>query len=124
MKLLLVMLLVTSQFASASEVDCLSKVIYAEARGEPLEGMVAVGKAAMNRAKRQKISICNIAAKKAHVPAKVVIYYTAIARTILNHNSQDLSGGADSWNTGKKPAFSGFFKVKIGNHVLYRMAAL
>jgi len=41
-----------------SEERCLAKIIFAESRGESIEGAIAVGQATVNRAKRTGKAIC------------------------------------------------------------------
>lgn len=61
--LVLLTLTVTRHPANSSEqIDCLSKVIYHEARGEPLEGKVAVGYVVLNRTQNNQWpdTICSV----------------------------------------------------------------
>lgn len=106
----------------AVESDCLARVMYAEARGEPLKGVVAVGQAAFNRAVRERKSICKIAAKKAVIPTKEKPIYALLADAVLRDDIPPQVKLADSWNTGKKPAYRGSVTAVVGKHVFYKMA--
>lgn len=55
--------------AQPTEEGCLAKIIYAESRGESIEGAIAVGQATVNRAKRIGKSICKLAGVSRLTPA-------------------------------------------------------
>lgn len=48
--------------ASPREIDCLAKIIYHEARGEPKKGRTAVGMVALNRVKHEQFpdTVCSV----------------------------------------------------------------
>lgn len=109
---------------AAGEVDCLSSILYAESRGEPLEGIVAVGQAAINRSKNQKTKICSVSGVKRQTPpAAISGYYNAIARQLIAKPSNSVARMADSWNTGTKPRQPGAVTRQIEHHVFYIMQA-
>lgn len=99
--------------------ECAAQIGYAEARGESIEGFVAVVQATKTRAERQKRNICKVTGvKRKIIPDHLQHIYNNIAKAAMTSN-YDVSKGADSWNTGSKPAFKGEIKRKIGAHVLY-----
>ncbi|MEY4719616.1 MAG: hypothetical protein RL563_2234 [Pseudomonadota bacterium] len=110
----------TAHAASRSEVDCLVKVMHSEARGESLEGLVAIGQATLNRAAKQNVSICQInGVTKRKPPIGMMQYYKALAASIMASASNSIAKGADSWNTGTKPHKPGNVTRVIENHVFY-----
>lgn len=115
-KILLLLLISTPSFAD--QTHCLARIMYAEARGEPLEGVIAVGQAASNRG-----NPCEITGVKRREPTKTLLeYYRALASQILRSKT-DIVTGADSWNTGTKPAYKGDVTRQIGKHVFYVLRA-
>lgn len=108
----------------ATEADCLSQILYAESRGEPLEGVVAVGQAAINRGKNQGKPICHISGvKRRKPPAQLADIYQGIARHLISKPSNAVAKQADSWNTGSKPRQPGEITRQIGGHVFYVLKA-
>ena len=108
--------------AKASEADCLASIIHAEARGESLEGAVAVGQATLNRAQRTGKPVCRVAGVKRATPPKTLIaYYRALAAQLIGDKSQSVVKNADSWNTGDTPRQPGAITRQIENHVFYVM---
>jgi hypothetical protein len=105
------------------ELQCLSAIIYSEARGEPEIGMVAVAHASINRSKRSDRSICKIKGVTRKTPTlKLQQYFKQIAKTAMSTHST--IGKADSWNTGKKPHSRGDKVKVIARHVYYVMSSL
>jgi hypothetical protein len=133
MKMLLLLILGTLSIslASAGEVDCLARITYTEARGEPIIGAAGVAQAAINRAHRKGKSICSLIIKK-EVKAVPSIrneahrfVFQSIAGALIRNPQKKLVGDADSWNTGKRPAYKAKGTPnKIGRHVIYKMANL
>jgi spore germination cell wall hydrolase CwlJ-like protein len=110
--------------ASNKEIQCLSSIIYAEARGEPEIGKLAVAHASINRAKRSERSTCKIkGVTRKSVPLKLQPYFKTLAAKSLS-SKHKLIGVADSWNTGKKPHSRGKKVKVIGQHVFYVMSSL
>lgn len=108
--------------AHADETKCLSKVIYAESRGESITGAVATAQATINRAKNQSTSICKVTGVHRQQPDKSLAeYYLSIARTALFDKFPKVIKKADSWNTGTKPNSKGDVERVIDNHVFYVM---
>ena len=106
-----------------NELQCLSAIIYSEARGEPETGQLAVAHASINRSKRLASSICKIKGVTRKPPTlKFQLYFKQIAKTAMSTHST--VGKADSWNTGKKPHSRGDKVKVIQSHVFYIMSSL
>lgn len=101
------------------EAKCLAQIMWSEARGESVEGVVAIGQATINRANGKSICSVSGVTRKKPIPA-MQDYYRALAKQILS-TKNDIVKGADSWNTGKKPAYKGEVTRIIGGHVFYVM---
>lgn len=124
MKAVVVIILMTisaaSQAATATEVDCLVRVMHSEARGESLEGLIAVGQATLNRAEKQSVSVCQLkGVTKRKPPISMAMYYKALAAALVAKASNSVAKGADSWNTGTKPRQPGNITRIIDGHVFY-----
>ena len=118
MKTLTLLFLLLSTTTQADETHCLARIMYAEARGESIEGAIAVGQAAVNRG-----SPCKITGVKRKEPIKSLLeYYQALAKQIINSKT-DIVKGADSWNRGTKPAYRGNVTRQVGEHVFYILKA-
>jgi hypothetical protein len=114
----------TAHAASKSEVDCMVRILHAEAQGESLEGMVAVGQSVINRSVKQNSSICKISGvSKRKPPLTMTQYYRALAASLIASASNSVARGADSWNTGKKPRQPGDITRIIDGHVFYTAKA-
>ena len=125
MKRLLLTLALTLPVAQADEAKCLSKILYSEGRGESIEGVIALGEATKARAKRSKTAICKIkGVTRKQPPVRLEHYWITLADSILTDRKKPIIGKADSWNTGKKPAFKGDVTRRIGRHTFYVMADL
>ena len=110
--------------AEAGEADCLASIMFAESQGEPLEGVIAIGQAVINRGKSQGKPICRIVGVKRKTPDSAVAeYYRSIAKRLIDKPSNSVAKRADSWNTGSKPRQPGSITRKIENHVFYIMQA-
>lgn len=110
--------------AFANEPVCLARILHAESRGESLEGLVSVGQSAITRAEDQDTNLCDVAGVHKSKPGKTMAqYYLALAKELLAHPSTAVSRGADSWNTGDKPAHPGKVTRHIDNHTFYIMSA-
>lgn len=117
-------LLALPTFASAQDgYTCLAQTMYAEAQGEPIAGVIAVGHATLNRAKAQKRRLCNVTGvARKPIPANRKAQFLWIAKGIINKQIPDNTKGATAWNTGTKPAYPGDVTRIIGKHVIYQMA--
>lgn len=84
---------------------CLASVIYAEARGEPIDGQIAVGQVVMNRVseKHWPSDICEVAYQK-HQFANLTPDEKTIdlAVQILNGEFDDFTDGATHFYSGTK----------------------
>lgn len=108
------------QAATHNEVDCLVRVMHSEARGESLEGLIAVGQATLNRAEKQSVSVCQLkGVTKRRPPISMAEYYRALAAALVAKASNSVAKGADSWNTGTKPRQPGNITRIIDGHVFY-----
>ena len=105
----------------ASEKDCLSSIIFAEARGEPLLGLAGLGQAAITKAAEEKTNICHLAGvQKKPVDKDIKPYLDAISIELLSHPSTSISQGANRWHSGSDIKSHGKIKRKIGRHTLTR----
>lgn len=120
-KLLLLSLLIAST-VNANEATCLSKIMYAEARGESFESVISIGQSAVTRAENQDTNVCQITGVNRKQPSKSMYeYYMTIARQLLNKPSTSVSLGADSWERGTKPHIKGNITRQLDNQVFYVM---
>jgi len=103
--------------------ECLSRIMYSEARGEPKSGVLAIAHASINRAIKTTGNTCTIkGVTRKVVPKDDKHYFNELAEFALYHKSN--VGKADSWNTGNKPAYAGKLVKVIAQHVFYEIAAL
>lgn len=120
-KLLLTLLLATGT-VHADEATCLSKILYAEAESESIEGVIAVGEASIARSKKTHKSICKVkGVARKNPPKRLAHYWVTLAKSVLNDKQAPITKGADSWERGK-PSFKGEITRKIGAHTFYVMA--
>jgi len=123
MKAVIMMLLLMPAITQASEAECLARIMWSEAQGESVEGVIAVGHASINRSKVSKHTICNLqGVTKRQVPKEVKGSYVALAKSALSTKS--VVGKADSWERGVIPHRAGSITRRIGKHVFYQMAGL
>ncbi|MGZ5009074.1 MAG: hypothetical protein ACXV8W_14310 [Methylobacter sp.] len=107
-----------------NEESCLAKIIFAESRGESIEGAIAVGQATVNRAKRTGKKICNLTGvSRVTPPRNLMGHYTALAKSVIGAKDS-IVRNSDSWNTGTKPKYAGEVVRQIGDHVFYVMSRL
>jgi len=110
--------------APPSEEGCLAKIIFAESRGESIEGAIAVGQATVNRAKRTGKTICKLTGvSRLTPPRNLIAHYMALAKSVIG-GKDSIVQNSDSWNTGTKPRYSGEIVRQIGDHVFYVMSRL
>lgn len=106
---------------SAAEKDCLSSIIFAEARGEPLLGVAGLGQAAITKAAEEKTTLCRLSGvQKKPVEKTIKPYLDAISVELLSHPSTSISRGANRWHSGTDIKSHGKIKRKIGHHTLTR----
>lgn len=126
--------------ATKAEVECLAQTMYFEAKGEQLEGQLAVGLVVLNRFKdpkfpkticgivRQKVNSCQFSwycdGKSDLLPdTEQVAWLKKAAKMLITSNPEDvLTDGATFYHaTYVNPAWSNLEKtVVIGHHVFYR----
>lgn len=110
---------------AADQLDCLTRIIHRESRGESVEAVAINAKATINRAEDGKICQLiksGIVHASKLVPADVRPYFQAIAEAALK-TKRDISNGANAWNTGAKPRQPGNIKRVSGGQVFYVLAA-
>lgn len=89
---------------SWNQIECLANNIYYEARGEPIEGQIAVGVVTLNRVKdaRWASNICDVVKQK-----NTVVYYDASQQpntkkvcqfSWVCENNQYYQKSSDAWN--------------------------
>lgn len=110
------------------ELECLATNVYREARGEPMEGQIAVAKVTMNRLNdsRYPDSICGVVYQKNQFSwtkkyKNVVYNFTALSASVVAYNSEDDFNAKYYHNQKVKPSWRKRLKegVTIGNHTFY-----
>lgn len=117
--------------------QCLAQAVYFEAKGEPLEGQLAVAEVIMNRAASGRFpsSLCGVVKQKSqfsfvrggHIPAAPTASAAwrkavAIAEIAMNDLAESRSSRALFFHArSTAPRWRGVSKVAaIGNHIFYR----
>ena len=126
-----------------AEWRCISEALYFEARGEPIEGQIAVAEVILNRVDSKKFpkSVCKVIDQTTGKRHKCQFSYNCdgllevfpdrkayervgkIARLMLDGSSRDLTDGATFYHSRKvKPNWRSSFArtTKIGSHIFYR----
>lgn len=120
-KIIIIMMLIMPSLAKASPTSCLAQIMWSEAQGESLSGVASVGSAAINRAKRSKKNLCNLAGVTyKRIPSTIRPYFEAMAKSSIANKS--IVGDADSWERSKRP--NGKITARVGRHTFYRVAGL
>lgn len=122
MKVLL--LIFVAQIASAGEIECITQVIYREARGVSSEEMAMVGHTILNEQKRTGDAVCRIASRnyQRQVPDRITYpLYRHIAHGVISGEVPDLTKGADHFNEGKKPRWAGRITRVTRHFVFYKL---
>lgn len=114
-------LLMSNNSKASDNVDCLSRVLYAESRGTNLEALAINAKAAINRSD----DVCSLIKNKKvkavkKIPTAIKPYFNSIAKTAID-TKFDISKGANAWNTGTKPRQPGDITRVAGGQVFYIM---
>lgn len=118
-KLIMLALLVSD--VSANEIKCLSEIMYSEAQGEPVTGLIAVAEASANRSKVQKRAVCKITGvTRKTVPKALQSHYQSIAENVVRLQTNDQAKNADSWEA-RLPRNKGKITAKIGRHYFYKV---
>ena len=85
---------------------CLASVIYAEARGEPIDGQIAVGQVVINRVEdpRWPDDICSVVTDDEQFAYLTPDQRTLdLARRIINEDFDDFAEGATHFYSGSEP---------------------
>jgi len=100
---------------SPQEIECVRRVVYAEARGEPLQGQYGVAATIVNRAKRNHQSLCNISQlRHQYITKKPSKGFS------FTPKDYDPTHGATSFERKDSPPFKHLKKyITIGNHTFY-----
>ncbi len=132
MKLCILLLgLLASPTNASTDLQCLAKAIYFEARGESLTGQLAVGHVILNRVKHTQFpnTICEVIyqtkpncqfswycdGKPDTIPhSSSAELAQTLAKQLLNNNVPDMTNGALFFK--RKGNKNG---IEIGNHVFY-----
>lgn len=126
----------TAEVADAEQ-DCLARAVYFEAKGEPLEGQLAVAEVILNRTEsgRYPTSICGVVKQKSQfsfvrngripaVPTGSKAWRTAVAIAHVAQNDLAESAGSDAMFFHAdyvRPRWRGLTRVaSVGNHIFYR----
>lgn len=122
---------------SAKEKRCIADSIYHEARGEPLEGKMAVANVIVNRMKSRRFpnTACEVVwqrkqfswtlykSKHRHIHNYGNPHIEAIASKALSSKLVDVTGGATHYHADYVNPFWARSKTKtfvVGQHVFYR----
>lgn len=121
-----------AQVAPPSETECLSKVIYFEARGEPVEGQIAVGQVVLNRVRSRLYpnGICQVIEQQNQFAPQIQItephsYHQArqIARWVLSGAPDSSNGATHFFNPHQaNPNWAAAYTLtaSIGDHEFYK----
>lgn len=123
----------SADVAEDAELRCLANAVYFEARGEPLEGQLAVAQAIINRVEsgRYAKSLCGVINQpgqfsfdRRRTPTAGSDWRTAqaIARIAVDDMWHDVTPRAVSFHAARlSPGWKGKIRIaQIGNHVFYR----
>ena len=125
------------------ELKCLSEALYFEARGEQIEGQIAVADVIINRKNSSQFpgTICGVVSEGAHkrhacqfsynCDGKLELIYdkktyrriVKLSSMILNGAFSDVTNGATFFHASEvSPSWSKKFKMtrKIGRHIFYK----
>lgn len=131
---LLAVFFMTSSYAEDDfELDCLTKAIYHEARGESLQGQIAVGWVIINRTLSSRFpdTICDVIYQRSQFswtikPPKIRETYAYelakdVAHAIINRVHPDPTKGALYFNSlGLYPGGGSRLTLKINQHYFYK----
>lgn len=120
MKKMFILMLLTSSNVYSDEIDCLTEIMFSEARGEPEAGIIAVAEASVNRGKIQKRNMCFITGvTRKKISSVFKKKYRDIAKNVIKNKTNFYAKKADSWEIGK-PSYKGKVTAKIGKHAFYK----
>ncbi|PZO57166.1 MAG: cell wall hydrolase [Pseudoxanthomonas suwonensis] len=115
---------------SKSEMECIARTVYHEARGEPVSGQIAVAEVIINRKMSGSFpkNACSVVSQKGQfAPAGKVRESGAMERARRAARAAagpgDVTNGATYFHTpAVRPGWSRRFRVtaRIGSHIFYR----
>jgi hypothetical protein len=100
----------------------LAETMYSEARGKPVEYVVAIGHNVKNRSKRTKTTICQAATgyTQKKLPSDMKAAFLILASGVLSGQIPDNTKGADSYDKGR-PHLPGAITRSISGDSFYVM---
>lgn len=121
-------------YANQTQIECLAKNIYHEARGQSKDGQIAVANVVINRVNSSKFpnSVCAVINQRYRSTCQFSWVCSSnkairekgawqraleLARRIYNDDVKDLTYGALFFRVG---SFHKRMTVKIGSHIFYR----
>ena len=114
-----------------TDLKCMEKNLYHEARGEPIAGIIAVGHVTMNRTKSEHFpsSVCEVVYQpkqfswvyeKPITPSVIPLYIKQIAYDlVVSKKLKDNTGGSLFFHAKWVKPFKRTRQVAIGNHIFY-----
>jgi spore germination cell wall hydrolase CwlJ-like protein len=126
----------TVKAVPSNAIACLATNIYMEARGEPIQGQIAVAQVTFNRAKYDQDKVCQVVMAKSQfswtLDGKVSIEDETsfkkavwVAKNVLDNNFYDHSNGADHYHAdyAKSVSWADQDRIvtKIGKHIFYKL---
>lgn len=111
--------------------ECLAAVIYHEARGEPVEGKLAVGQVVLNRVKSGDFpnSICGVAFQRGQFTDLHRVKYDkdtmSIAKRVLHGAAKFMTAATHFHTINASPRWASspdfIYLGRIGDHLFYKM---
>jgi N-acetylmuramoyl-L-alanine amidase len=111
---------------SDKEIQCMAETVYSEARGESLEGQLAVGHTILTRSKKIfNKPVCNVTKQQytqRSIPKKDKEEFHHLAKQILFGATKNPIGEMDSFDSfkgrySKRPKHT----IKVGGHYFYKV---
>ena len=119
------LLLGTIFYSTSSSASCLTRISYAEARGESDSGILAVMQASLHHAKQSGKAICNLPARKLQIESpKDKIRFSKLESLARNPKTRDYSNGAVAWRSKGVRARGGKLVAVVGGHRFYKVKRL
>ena len=121
MKTALIILTLWAKAAVGDEANCLASIMHAEAQGESLEGLVAIGQSSIKKARLEKTTLCKLKGVHRLTPSKSMVeYYVSVANHLLKNPKETISLGSTHWDKGK-PHMPGIIRRVVGRHTFYEL---
>jgi N-acetylmuramoyl-L-alanine amidase len=101
---------------------CLAAVIFAEARGEPILGQVAVAHVVLNRAQHDPDRICETTQRPWQFAIRrPTADFVLLATELLENPGEDPTLGATHFHSGEAPWWASYMHptARIGGHRFY-----